>query len=48
MRPRTDLGTSLGISLIYKVTKSTIETNSKVYKPKTYYEAIDDLILGNK
>lgn len=33
------------VSLIYKVVKLVIETNSKVKKPQTYNKAINDFFI---
>lgn len=56
LKSRTDLvGTSsknpLGKRLVrrtYKFAKSVTETNSKMCEPKTYNEAINDPIYGNR
>ena len=55
-KPRTNLGgisgkNSLGdglVRLVYKFAKSVTETSSKVPEPKTYDEAINDPIHGNR
>lgn len=46
--PKIDLGIDSGIILIHKLAKSMTEMSSKVYKPKTYNEIIDNLIHRNK
>lgn len=46
--PRTDLDTSLGVKIACKLAKSLTEISSKVHKPKTYNEAIDNSIYGNR
>lgn len=46
--PKIDLGIGLGIRPVYKLAKFLIKTNSKIYEPKTYNEAINNLIHGNK
>lgn len=46
--PKTDLGTGSGVRPIRKLAISLIEINSKIHKPKTYNEAIDNPIYGNK
>ena len=45
---KTDPSTGLGIKFICKLTKSLIETSNKVYEPKTYDKAINNLIHGNR
>lgn len=45
---RTDLGIGSGVRFARKFAKSLTKTSSKVYKPKTYNEAIDDLIYRNR
>ena len=54
--PMTDLGRILDenslreqlIKLIYKFAKSVTKTSTKVREPKTYNEAINDLIYSNR
>lgn len=46
--PRTDLGISSGIKPTFKLTKSLTKSRNKVYKPKAYNKAIDNLIYGNR
>lgn len=46
--PRTDLGIDSGIKLAYKLAKSLIKTSSKLYKPKTCDEVIDNPIYKKK
>ena len=49
IRARTDLDINLVIRFLYKLAKSMMEIGSnKVYKPKTYNKAIDNLIYWNK
>lgn len=45
---RTDLDIGSDIRLICKLAKFLTETSSKVYKPKTYDEVINNLIYRNK
>lgn len=54
-RPRIDLGRTLGKNLsdglvkpMQELAKSVTETSSKVCKPKTYDEAVNDLINRNR
>lgn len=46
--PKTDLGIESGVRLLYKLTKSLIETSNKMHKPKTYNEAINNLIYESR
>lgn len=54
--PKTDLGWTLDknflgdrlLKLVNKFAKSVTETSSKVHEPKTYNEAINNPIHGNK
>lgn len=48
MKPRSDLGMGLGVILMCKLAKSIIKTSSKVHKPKTYNEVINNPIHGNR
>ena len=56
LKTRTDLGRTLGKNLlgdklvrpVYKFVKLVTETSSKVQEPKTYDEAINDLIHENR
>lgn len=45
---RIDLGTGSGVRPVHKLAKFLTKTNSKVHEPKTYNEAIDNLIHGNQ
>lgn len=45
---KIDLSMRLSLRLTYKFIKSLTETNKKVHEPKTYNEAIDHLIHGNR
>lgn len=45
---KTNLDISSGIKFIYKLAKSLIKINNKIYKSKIYNKAIDDLIYKNK
>ena len=42
------VGDKLVNSVYYKVIKSVTETSSKIRKPKTHDEAINDSIYGNR
>lgn len=46
--PKTYLDIGSGIRLVYKLAKSLTKISSKVHKPKTYNEAINNLIYRNK
>lgn len=46
--PKTNSGMGSNVKLICKLAKSLIKTSSKVYKPKTYDEAINNPIYRNK
>lgn len=48
IRPRTDLGTGLGVKPTCKLAKSMTETSSKIHKPKTYNKVIHDSIHRNR
>lgn len=46
--PWIDLGTSSSVRLVYKLTKFLTKTSCKMHELKTYNEAIDSSILGNR
>ena len=45
---KTNLGISSGVRPACKFVKSLTKTSNKVYEPKIYNEAIDNLIYGNR
>lgn len=54
-RPKIDLDRTSGKNFLDELVKPTqklaklvTKTSSKMYKPKTYDEAVNDLINGNK
>lgn len=44
MRSKTNLSMDSSIKPAYKLVMSVLETSSKIHKPKTYDEAIDNQI----
>lgn len=56
LMPRTDLDKISSKNFLenklvkpaYKFTKSIIKTSSKIHEPKTYDDAINDFIYGNR
>lgn len=46
--PRIDLGTDLDVKPVYNPAKSLTKISNKVYEPKTYDEAINNLIYKNR
>lgn len=46
--PKSDLGIGSSVKPTHKLAKSLTKISSKIYKLKTYNEAIDNLIYKNK